>query len=275
MSAGLSAWHHTCKHCDYESAALSIAINQAETQAVLDEDAREIALRKLRQQNFSTVVALARQYAEPGARTLLDVGSAHGWFLDAAAGQFEAYGVEPDEAMAKRSAQRGRPTRIGFFPQVLEPGERFDVIVFNDVIEHIPDIRTALRDCHDRLPPGGTLVLNLPSSRGLFYRLSKLMVRAGLRGPFDRFWQVGLPSPHVHYFAPDNLTKLVESEGFELRHDAELPVVVPEGLWQRLTMVGKVNRAVAALQYLAIRGVIMPLAKIFPSDIIVCVYRRR
>src|SRR5688500_19012887 len=104
MSAGLSAWHHTCKHCDYESAALAIAINQAETQAVLDEDAREIALRKLRQLNFRTVVSLARQHAAPGARTLLDVGSAHGWFLDAAAGQFEAYGVEPDEAMAKRSA---------------------------------------------------------------------------------------------------------------------------------------------------------------------------
>lgn len=275
LSDGLSDWHRTCRRCAYEGAALASAINHAETQALINEDAREVALRALRQQNFRKIVALARQHAAPEARSLLDVGSAHGWFLDAASEQFEAHGIEPDEAMARRSAARGRTPRVGFFPQVLEPGERFDVIVFNDVIEHIVDIRAALRDCHDRLPTGGILVLNLPSSSGLFYRLSKLMARLGLRGPFDRLWQVGLPSPHVHYFAPENLAKLVESEGFALRHHGELPVVSADGLWQRLNMVGKVNPLYAALQYVVIRAVVMPLAKLFPSDIMVCIFTKR
>ncbi|XLZ69815.1 class I SAM-dependent methyltransferase [Massilia sp. SR12] len=254
---------------------MSAAINHVETQALIDEDAREIALRTLRQQNFRRVVALAREHAPPSARTLLDVGSAHGWFLDAAAEHFEVHGVEPDEAVARRCAARGHQPRVGFFPQVLAPGERFDVIVFNDVIEHIPDIRAALRDCHERLPAGGILVLNLPSSRGLFYRLSKLMARLGLRGLFDRLWQVGLPSPHVHYFAPDNLAQLVQSEGFDLRHSDELAVATSEGLWQRLNMVGKVNPLKAALQYVVVRAVVMPLARLFPSDIMVCIFARR
>lgn len=275
LSAGLSAWHYTCHSCSYEGATLTGAINQADTHAVIDEAAREAALRDLRQRNFRQVVALARQHAAPEARTLLDVGSAHGWFLEAAAERFEALGIEPDEVVAQSSLVRGLPVRVGFFPQVLAPEERFDVIVFNDVIEHIPDIRAALRDCHERLPADGILVLNLPSSAGLFYRLSKVMARIGLRGPFDRLWQVGMPSPHVHYFTPANLARLLEAEGFTLRHQSELQVVSADGLWQRLTMVGKVNPLKAALQYVLIRVGILPLAKLFPSDIMVCIFSKR
>ncbi|WP_342116588.1 class I SAM-dependent methyltransferase [Pseudoduganella sp. OTU4001] len=275
LSAGLSGWHHTCPSCAYESAALAVAINHAAEHAEIDEDTRETSLKALRQQNFRTIVALTRQYAAPGARTLLDVGSAHGWFLEAAAGAFEVQGIEPDEAVAAKASARGLPVRIGYFPQALKAEERFDVIVFNDVIEHIPDIRAALRDCHNRLAPGGTLVLNLPSSRGLFYRLSKLFARVGLRGPFERLWQKGMPSPHVHYFNPDNLTRLVGSEGFDLLHSTEIDAVTANGLWQRLTMFGQVHPLKAAVQWLGIRCVLLPLTKLFTSDIIVCLYRKR
>ncbi|WP_229632247.1 class I SAM-dependent methyltransferase [Pseudoduganella violaceinigra] len=254
---------------------MAVAINHAAEHAKIDEDARETSLKALRQESFRTIVALTRQFAAPHAHTLLDVGSAHGWFLETATGAFEAVGVEPDEAVAAKCIARGVPVRIGYFPQALADGERFDVIVFNDVIEHIPDIRSALRNCHERLSPNGTLVLNLPSSRGLFYRLSKLFARVGLRGPFDRLWQKGMPSPHVHYFNPVNLTKLVESEGFELRHNTEMEAVKVEGLWQRLTMFGNVHRVKAALQYVCIRWGLRPLTGLFPSDIIVCIYRKR
>jgi 2-polyprenyl-3-methyl-5-hydroxy-6-metoxy-1,4-benzoquinol methylase len=184
-------------------------------------------------------------------------------------------GVEPDEAVAARTAARGLPVRLGYFPQALADDERFDIIVFNDVIEHIPDIRSALRDCYQRLTPDGTLVLNLPSSRGLFYRLSKLFARAGLHGPFSRLWQEGMPSPHVHYFNPANLTRLVEREGFALRHSAELASVRKEGLWERLTVFGNVHPLKAALQYACIRWGLLPLMGLFPSDIVVCIFRKR
>lgn len=275
LKAGLSAWHHTCPACAYEGAELAVAINHAAEHAEIDEDVREVSLKALRQDNFRTVVALTRQFAAPHARSLLDVGSAHGWFLETAAGAFDAVGIEPDEAVATRAAARGLPVRIGYFPHALAEGEHFDIIVFNDVIEHIPDIRTALRDCYQRLTPDGTLVLNLPSSRGLFYRLSKLFARVGLHGPFSRLWQKGMPSPHVHYFNAANLTRLVEREGFALRHSAELAAVRKEGLWQRLTVFGNVPPLKAALQYAGIRWGLLPLLGLFPSDIIVCIFRKR
>ncbi len=275
LKAGLSAWHHTCPACAYESAELAVAINHGAERAELDEDVREVSLKALRQENFRTVVALTRQFAAPRARSLLDVGSAHGWFLETAAGAFDAVGIEPDEAVATRASARGLPTRIGYFPHALDDGERFDIIVFNDVIEHVPDIRTALRDCYQRLTPDGTLVLNLPSSRGMFYRLSKLFARVGLHGPFSRLWQKGMPSPHVHYFNAANLTRLVEREGFALRHCSELAAARKEGLWQRLTFFGNASRAKAALQYAGIRWGLLPLMGLFPSDIIVCIFRKR
>lgn len=275
LRPGLSPWHHTCPACRYEAAALTVAINHAAQHATIDEAEREASLQALRQENFRNVVALAQQYAAPGARRLLDVGSAHGWFLESAAARFEVLGIEPDEQVGGKAAARGLPVRIGYFPQVLQDDERFDLIVFNDVIEHIPDIRSALRDCHRHLNPDGTLVLNLPSSRGLFYRVSKLCARLGLRGPFDRMWQKGMPSPHVHYFDPHNLAALVESEGFSLRYSTELAALKAEGLWQRLSYFGRASRLKVALQFAVIRCLLLPLMGLFPSDIIVGIYRKR
>ncbi|WP_296943319.1 class I SAM-dependent methyltransferase [uncultured Massilia sp.] len=271
--AGLASWHASCRRCGYESAALEGAINAASTEVPLDEGKREAGLKALRQDNFRDIVALARRHARPGARRLLDVGCAHGWFLETARDHFEVLGVEPDAVVGGRTLARGLPVRRGFFPDALEAEERFDVIVFNDVIEHIPDIGAALDACHARLADGGLLILNLPNSAGFFYRLAKAFARAGWRGPFDRLWQKGLPSPHVHYFRPHNLARLVAGHGFDLVHTQELPSVRARGLRERMACTGDLSGAALHLQYAAVLCTI-PLLKVFPSDIIVSVFRK-
>lgn len=270
---GLKPWHARCGNCRYESAALQVSINEAGAHAAIDEEAREASLKMLRMENFREIIGHARTHAAPGARRLLDVGSAHGWFLEAAAPHFDVLGIEPDAAVGSKAAARGLPVRPGYFPDALAPDETFDVIVFNDVIEHIPDIRSAIAACHARLNFGGILILNLPNSRGFFYRLSKWLTRAGLPGPFERMWQKSLPSPHLHYFDPDNLTALLRGSGFQHVRSAELAALRADGLKERLNYVGKQNPLKTQAQYLAIRGLI-PLLGMFPSDIIVGIYRR-
>lgn len=271
--AGLAGWHATCPACEYESAALSVAIN-AHSGPAVDEAEREAGLKALRLENFRTIVAWARRHVGASRPRLLDVGSAHGWFLETAREQFDVLGVEPDAVVGGRAAARGLPVRSGYFPDVLKDGERFDVIVFNDVIEHIPDIRSALAACHARLNDGGILILNLPNSRGFFYRLSKLIARLGWRGPFDRLWQKDLPSPHVHYFNPRNLEQLVVGQGFELAEAAELPALRAKGLLERLRCAGNVPTFSLYTQYIAIMCAI-PVLRIFPSDIIVGVFKKK
>jgi 2-polyprenyl-3-methyl-5-hydroxy-6-metoxy-1,4-benzoquinol methylase len=273
QAAGLTGWHASCHGCGYESAALQGAINEQGAGAQLDEDARELGLKALRQQNFREIVDLAGRLARPESSRLLDVGCAHGWFLEAARDRFEVLGIEPDEVVGGRTAARGLPVRPGYFPDALQPGETFDVIVFNDVIEHIPDIRSALDACHARLNQGGLLILNLPNSAGFFYRLSKAFAKVGWRSPFERLWQKDLPSPHVHYFRPANLERLVAKHGFERVHSGELPSLRAKGLLERIRCAGNISGPALYLQYAAVLCAI-PLLRVFPSDIIVSVFRK-
>jgi len=273
-SAGLSSWHATCPSCRYESAGLQPTINETSAHAMLNEHDREAGLKALRSENFETIVGYAARYASPAATTLLDVGSAHGWFLEAARARFKVLGIEPDAAVGAGAASRGLPVRQGYFPDALKDNERFDVIVFNDVIEHIPDIRSAVSACKDRLNKDGVLILNLPSSRGFFFRLSKIFARLGWHAPFERLWQKDLPSPHVHYFDCDNLAVLVGKQGFELLKTAQLPSLRAVGLLERLRCVGNVNKLGLYLQYGAILCAI-PVLRIFPSDIVVCIFRKK
>jgi 2-polyprenyl-3-methyl-5-hydroxy-6-metoxy-1,4-benzoquinol methylase len=272
--AGLAPWHAVCPACSYERADLQPTINQRAAHAQLDERDRETGLKALRQENFRTIVAYAADYAPPGATSLLEVGCAHGWFLEVARERFDVLGVEPDEAVGSVTLAGGLPVRQGYFPDALQPGERFDVIVFNDVIEHIPDIRAAVAACHARLTDRGILVLNLPSSTGFFYRLSKLFAGLGWRGPFERLWQKDLPSPHVHYFNAENLAGFVRQHGFDLVKSAELPSLRASGLLERMRCVGKTHPVALYLQYVLILAA-LPVLRLFPSDIVVGVFRKR
>jgi 2-polyprenyl-3-methyl-5-hydroxy-6-metoxy-1,4-benzoquinol methylase len=273
QSVGLAEWHAACDECGYESAALRGAV-EPQGRVSIDEDARERGMRALREENFRDIVDIACLFTRTSARRLLDVGCAHGSFLERAAERFEALGIEPDAELGRRAAARGLPVRLGHFPGALRPGECFDVIVFNDVIEHIPDIGAALDACYAHLNEGGLLILTLPSSEGFFYRLSKTFARIGWRSLFERLWQKDLPSPHVHYFRPGNLERLVARHGFDCIHVSELSAMTAKGLLERIRYAGNISRPSLYLQYAAARCA-LPLLRILPSDIVVSVFRRQ
>lgn len=271
MHIRLKPWHTICASCGYENGDFQVAIN--DTSKNINEDDREIALKDLRQSNFSVIAKFLAAQFPKGAR-LLDVGCAHGWFLEETQAHFNVLGIEPDAAVCARARARELPVREGFFPEVLQAGECFDVIVFNDVIEHIPDIQSALSECNKRLLPNGYLVLNLPSSRGFFYRLSKFFARLGSSGPFERMWQKELPSPHVHYFDSSNLSRLVSNFNLVETANFSLPSLRAEGLMERLRFTGGSSKFTLYVQWVLLMGA-MPFLNLLPSDIIVCAYQKR
>jgi SAM-dependent methyltransferase len=273
-STGWVPWHVVCSSCDYEQSDLTPTINESQAYALVNEADRERSLKTLRLENFNVIVERASRLVAPEPSRLLDVGSAHGWFLEAASAHFQVLGIEPDSAVGGKAAARGLPVRQGYFPDALQNDEQFDVIVFNDVLEHIPDIQSALIACKHRLTPGGILVINLPSSRGFFYRLSKVFLKVGWQAPFERMWQKGLPSPHVHYFNDKNLNTFVCRFGFDLVERFELPSLQSRGLMERLRFVAGTSKLVLYVQYLILRCVI-PLLRLCPSDIVVCIFRNR
>lgn len=273
LSVGFRPWHFLCKTCGYEKANLHPTINSCSAHQLIDEHARETGLRELRVRNFKELLTNIVSLKPSGGR-LLDVGCAHGWFLDIAKNDFDVLGLEPDKRIFEATSSRGLPVRMGYFPDALEENEKFDVIVFNDVIEHIPDIQRILSTCHQRLIKDGLIVLNLPSSRGMFYRLSKIFCRLGFAGFFERLWQKELPSPHLHYFNLPNLSTLLMNNGFNVRAKGSLPTLRLDGLFTRISYTGNLSLVARLIVYAGV-ALFLPILKILPSDIVYVVSTRK
>ncbi|WP_225772505.1 class I SAM-dependent methyltransferase [Pseudomonas sp. Marseille-Q5115] len=239
----------------------------------IDEGARETGLRAVRNINFDILLTKIKNIVPPGKR-VLDVGCAHGWFLERAAKDYEVTGVEPDSAVFQKTVKKGLDVRNGYFPDAMVDSEKYDAIVFNDVIEHIPDIRKILDACAGYLNAEGCLVLNLPNSKGVFYTVSKTLARLGVVSFFNRMWQKGLPSPHVHYFDSNNLIKLVNDHGFEEVYKGTLPALTFSGLYTRISYAGNQSFIAKMLMYvLIVAG--LPFLKIMPSDIMYVIFRKK
>jgi SAM-dependent methyltransferase len=266
-------WCFACPECGYLASDLPSHIDDGRDSDVLDEVDRELALVSLRARNFERILDRIDSMTMRGRRSLLEVGCAHGWFLDAAAKRgYHVHGIEPDAPIGALASSKGHDVTTGFFPDVLLSRARFDVIAFNDVLEHLPDPRAALAACLRHLEPDGLLVLNLPSSSGALFRLAALLDQIGFVGPFERIWQKGFPSPHLSYFHPDVLTRVAQREGFAEIYRGELDTLDRRGLWQRLRLDRRSSLPGAMVAWLGVMT-LLPLSGLLASDIALQIYR--
>ena len=273
LSVEFYSWHLLCKRCGYEKANLQTTINLVSAHNLIDEDARETGLRELRIGNFKKLMSIIKSIRPNGGR-LLDVGCAYGWFLEVAKKDFDVFGLEPDKNIFEIISRRGLPVRMGYFPGALNKSEKFDVIVFNDVIEHIPNIELILAFCHQRLNQNGLLVINVPNSRGIFYKISKLFCQLGFSGFFERLWQKDLPSPHLHYFNLFNLVSLLKNNGFDMKTSGSLSTIRINGLYKRISYAGNLSSVLNIIIYIGVM-LFFPILTIMPKDIIYVVSMRK
>ena len=158
--------------------------------------------------------ALARYASPPGA--LLELGAGAGFALEAArdAG-WDARGLElSDGAVAWAREHSGVDITIGGVDDL--PGhERWDVIAAFQTIEHLVDVRSALRRVREALRPRGLLYLTTPDHGSM----SRMF--------FRRLWLSYRPE-HLVYFDQRSLRRILEEEGFQVELiGADDPLVVP------------------------------------------------
>lgn len=232
---------------------------------MLDEARRAEGLRPLRDQNTRKELRLVARARPIRGLRFLDVGAAHGWFLEVAAREGAlAEGIEPDERIAEAARARGLRVATGYFPEAVSTGATFDVICFHDVLEHIVDVAGALSACRALLRPSGLLVVSAPDAGGVLFGLARLLAALGIRGPLERLWQFGYPSPHVSYFDRRTLARIASRHGFRRRLDAPVPSLALRGLWARVHMDRKPTLGSAAL-FLGLTGA-WALMTLLPSD---------
>jgi SAM-dependent methyltransferase len=263
-----------CPACGFLSSNLEPDIGPAGAHASIDEGFRRDALQTLRTKNFELALDTLDRLRSPGQRKILDVGCGHGWFLDAATRRgYDVLGLEPDPYIAAQARETSRRVISGFFPADVPAGERFDIITFHDVFEHLPDPRAAAVAVSDRLNPGGLLAINIPSSRGFVYRSARLFERLGISGPMDRLWQRGFPSPHISYFHPEVLANFLAGVGFSELYSGKLLSLTLDGLWARLRYDRASPLWASAGLWLGF-SLGAPIIRFLPGDITFQVFRR-
>lgn len=108
---------------------------------------------------------LIRRYASLDGMRVLDIGCGLGAYV-ANFGRFtnEAYGMDVDPPRVQEGRRRGIGNLMLAAAEALPFGDgTFDVIVLNEVIEHVRDDRATLREALRVLRPGGAVVIFAPN----------------------------------------------------------------------------------------------------------------
>lgn len=98
-----------------------------------------------------------------GARILeLGAGTGHNLAMLSRFGEIEASELDP-VARELASQRLGRPVIEAALPDLsMFPAQSYDMIALLDVLEHVPDDKGSLKSIHERLKPGGALLLTVP-----------------------------------------------------------------------------------------------------------------
>ena len=258
-------WVSICPACKLEKSSLEPGYG------------RDIeGLEDLRRRNFRRILSRLSQQKDLSGCALLEVGCAEGWFIEAAMVHgANAVGVEPSPGKADLNPFLARQLIKGRFPEATRSLDAgcFDLVIFNDVFEHLSHPDAVLKECHRLLSPGGLLVINLPLNSGFFYRCAKLLGRTGWHGPYERLWQKGQASPHLYYHSRRSISRLVESGGHFLPTDQfRLDSLTITGLWTRIRPSFE-SPLIAALVYLGSAATTL-CQGFLPADIGVFVFRK-
>jgi len=106
-------------------------------------------------------------------------------------------------ARARRAAPQVR-LQQGSLYSLPFAGDRFDVVLCNHVIEHVPDATRALAELSRVLRPGGLLILGVPNEGCLMGRARNRFVQP----------RIGRTTDHVHFFTAPSLTDALRGAGF-------------------------------------------------------------
>lgn len=206
---------YRCPACGLYSASIPLTYSPPSN---VDSSTRDISvsLQDLRKKNYSQILSLMHSLLPSEARGL-EVGSSYGWFIEMASEEgFRCYGLEPVVGMVEQSRSRGHEVICGYYPSdVPSTIQAVDFVIFNDVLEHIPDLASALATTRDILKPNGIVIINIPMSTGILFKTAGFLRGMGFTFAMDRLWQFGFHSPHYFYFNKENLSRAVKRFGFE------------------------------------------------------------
>jgi len=145
------------------------------------------------------------QYSAKPGEKMLDVGCGSGLSLQEARELgVEAWGVEADPNVKRIASALDLRIHQGSLHDKPFEGVMFDLVVLNQVIEHIPEPDKALALIRTRLAHGGRVILSFPNTNSLWSRLA---------GPRWINWHIPY---HLHHFTAKTFARMAERCGYKI-----------------------------------------------------------
>lgn len=152
---------------------------------------------------FEPIITRINKYS-PG-KSILDVGCSTGILMSELAKQgFDVAGIEPNRSAFMQAQKRfGNKVHYGTLTDY-QHKQKFDAIIYNHVLEHIPDVLAELNQAASLLNTKGILIIGVPNTHNIIFTLRQ------------KYWESLLPIEHIWHFSAAYLTRLLSRHGFEI-----------------------------------------------------------
>ncbi|GAA0728745.1 hypothetical protein GCM10009430_38100 [Aquimarina litoralis] len=158
-------------------------------------------------------------YLPDNANKIIDIGCGNGAFAEILKQKTggEVWGIEYMEEEAKIAETKLDKVFAGKCEDYLDelPDKYFDVIYFNDVLEHLTDPYMVLGKVKHKLTPNGVVISSIPNVRYYDTFLKVL---------FQKDWKYEghgvMDKTHFRFFTGKSIQRMYEEEGYTiLRHE--------------------------------------------------------
>lgn len=176
---------------------------------------------------------------------VLEIGCGRGGFRSHLSGGAEVWGVEPSPDAAAIASTALHRVLVGTYEQVHQqlPDHYFDLVICNDVIEHMPDDRWFLLHVQNKMSAGARLMGSIPNIR--HWPVLKALV-------LDQEWEYKdegvLDRTHLRFYTIKSFPRLLEQTGYKILCFEGINPTIHGRAKRFLRMVGP--RRMADVQYM-------------------------
>jgi 2-polyprenyl-3-methyl-5-hydroxy-6-metoxy-1,4-benzoquinol methylase len=147
---------------------------------------------------------------------ILEIGCGAGGFR-ANFGDVEYWGIEPCRQAASAASRKLTRVLVGTYDAMESeiPDNHFDLIVCNDVIEHMTDPISFLTRAKSKLTANGQMIASVPNLLN-----AETLFQLLFHGDFDYLTAGVLDYTHFHLFTRNSFKKMAERCGWRVQHSA-------------------------------------------------------
>lgn len=153
-----------------------------------------------------------------GASSLLELGLGHGITTGVFAQHFRRHVViDASPAVIENFRQQFPDSTVEIaesYFETFDTSERFDVIMFGYILEHVDDPIRILKHFRRYLAPGGRMFVTVPNAEVLNRRLGHL---AGLLPDMEELSEHDLLLGHKRYYTVESLRKDILQAGYTIK----------------------------------------------------------